>query len=525
MPLLRRCLFIHTIVAPVVHCLQLSASPDLEASIVELVAQHAVAASIDLEIGDHHRKHHNQQNHSSKDLETSEDSEDLDTWLLADLETFEASEDLETGEASNDLETSDHHRKHHHQQNHSSKDLETGEASEDLETGEASEDLETGEASEDLEIGEASEDLEIGEASNNLETGNHHRKHHHQHNHSSKDLETGEASKDLETPALRHPFPRASGFEASNNWTDLLPSELNGEEWNELYDSGHFYQHNYSHGEDKNCTSMGHTQDQLDRVKEWTQHGPLHASKPVANRTKPLYLFLFVPPFWGSTALLSLVASSPEVTTLCSSGKWQCEGTWLLEDEGMVSNVEGSELWKWKRNVPSNWTKALSTYEQYWKQDRVIKVEKSPPNLAKVQQIADQFTHRKDEVAFIFMTRHACFGGEQFNLWGPYAELIRHGKQHLEFRGGFQVKELKYESLLRDPYGTAESLLEWLPDFKTLDPNVADIESEGSFDTDRNDPLAQYILKQGPFENEFTSIPEQMMNLSQMIGYRDASDS
>merc|ERR1719277_2045346 len=37
-----------------------------------------------------------------------------------------------------------------------------------------------------------------------------------------------------------------------------------------------------------------------------------------------------VPAYHASTALEQLLMSSPQVTTLCSAGTWQCEGRWIL---------------------------------------------------------------------------------------------------------------------------------------------------------------------------------------------------
>lgn len=53
---------------------------------------------------------------------------------------------------------------------------------------------------------------------------------------------------------------------------------------------------------------------------------------------KHIYLILLVPPGWGSSALEGLLATSPHVSTMCDglSRTWQCEGTWLLREKGVL---------------------------------------------------------------------------------------------------------------------------------------------------------------------------------------------
>lgn len=71
---------------------------------------------------------------------------------------------------------------------------------------------------------------------------------------------------------------------------------------------------------------------------------------------KHTYLIVLVPPYWGSTGLEGLLASSPHVSTMCQMGFWACEGTWLLTKRGVFTKQA-----RWEPNI-TNWTWA---YEEY----------------------------------------------------------------------------------------------------------------------------------------------------------------
>jgi len=296
---------------------------------------------------------------------------------------------------------------------------------------------------------------------------------------------------------------------------DVNPAMLHGDDWDRYYDAGGVLNETYSGGGMTACHPLGMSQAHMEKTKSLVARRlPLIARRKVV-RTKPLHLFLIVPPYWGSTSLLSLVSSSPNVTTLCESGVWQCEGTWLLADKyHMLSSNPNADNFMWKRRSV-DWGKALEIYEKYWDPAQPIRVEKSPPNIAKVAEIADHFRNRKDEVAFIFMTRGACFGTEYPKEWGGFAELLRHGLEEIHLLGGYRYTTLQYEDMLKDPYRVSSALLDFLPELEQLDPAGNNIHSSG----DRATPVAEYIVKKGPFENKETEVSQEKANLNHKFGY------
>mmetsp|Transcript_55765 Transcript_55765/g.120519 ORF Transcript_55765/g.120519 Transcript_55765/m.120519 type:complete len:343 (-) Transcript_55765:103-1131(-) len=89
-------------------------------------------------------------------------------------------------------------------------------------------------------------------------------------------------------------------------------------------------------------------------------------------------------PFHGSTAVLQLMMSSPNVSTLCAYGKnWQCEGAPIMSDEkGWPALVD-----EWP-----NWKEPLKHYSKYWDLSRPVLLEKTPNLLWAVDQSYDQWS-------------------------------------------------------------------------------------------------------------------------------------
>jgi hypothetical protein len=251
-------------------------------------------------------------------------------------------------------------------------------------------------------------------------------------------------------------------------------------------------------------------------VKLDAQAGPVVGSPPTGAE-KTVTVFLLVPTGGGSTALLSLLASSPEVSTLCSAGTWACEGTWLLIDNGIIQNKAS----RWNPSQPSDWSEALEVYETAWDPEKKIRVDKSPPNLAKISAISQHFWDKPDEVAFISMTMSFCYRDRSFlqqetGLTDRQMKgMIADGLEALDQR--FARLTLKYEDLVRDPYSEARRILDFLPALKSLDPAVNNL---GINKTSRNQSIVEYLLNQGPFDNRVAHVTEEMKLIDERLGYQ-----
>merc|ERR1712050_578850 len=64
---------------------------------------------------------------------------------------------------------------------------------------------------------------------------------------------------------------------------------------------------------------------------------------------------------------------------------------------------------KWNEpDTPENWGDAMKVFEEVWDAEKHVRVDKSPPNMFKVEHIAEYFRGREEEVVFFFLSRSPC---------------------------------------------------------------------------------------------------------------------
>lgn len=108
---------------------------------------------------------------------------------------------------------------------------------------------------------------------------------------------------------------------------------------------------------------------------------------------KPRFLFIFTPPFSGSTALAMILNSSPRAMVLEEKG----EGQWL------VPSLSGSDRWNAGKVVDWGLVKKV-WLERYHAVNKLVStidvvIEKSPPNLLRITHILECF---EDSSCFAF---------------------------------------------------------------------------------------------------------------------------
>ena len=139
-------------------------------------------------------------------------------------------------------------------------------------------------------------------------------------------------------------------------------------------------------------------------------------------------------------------------------------------------------------------------------------MEKSPPNVVKVKNIAEYFKERPQEVAFISMTTSNCFkkggGDKKESLADALDFLHREQYPHLN---------IKYEDLLRDLYEVSQRIVRFLPSLKQLDPdnntlNTTFVEGE------RGHSIVDYVVEKGPFRNQ-ASVSLEQHRVDERLGY------
>lgn len=182
------------------------------------------------------------------------------------------------------------------------------------------------------------------------------------------------------------------------------------------------------------------------------------------NRT---YFFVLASPHTSSTGLFSLLATSPHTTTLCSAHEGSCEGTWLLIRRGMMTRSS-----RWQQDQPRDWNAALDVYAEFWDASQQIFIDKSPPNIAKAERIFSQLSKSGKRVKFISLTRSPCYKGSWFSH-SPEPPLARQLKFLMDGAANLPPSSylhLRWEDMIRDPYGQTGKILEFLPELRSLDP-------------------------------------------------------
>eukprot|EP00448_Togula_jolla_P017887 CAMPEP_0170585528 /NCGR_PEP_ID=MMETSP0224-20130122/9262_1 /TAXON_ID=285029 /ORGANISM="Togula jolla, Strain CCCM 725" /LENGTH=383 /DNA_ID=CAMNT_0010909019 /DNA_START=33 /DNA_END=1184 /DNA_ORIENTATION=+ len=100
-------------------------------------------------------------------------------------------------------------------------------------------------------------------------------------------------------------------------------------------------------------------------VSNSLEHKDYAACKAEMDPEVRTFLRIVVQAGHGSTALESILMSSPKIATLCSSEMWQCEGHKLLESMGHGLATD---------EIDTHFM--LSTYSQYWNLDRPVLLDK-----------------------------------------------------------------------------------------------------------------------------------------------------
>ena len=123
--------------------------------------------------------------------------------------------------------------------------------------------------------------------------------------------------------------------------------------------------------------------------------GIVRATKPARLLNRPhTYVIVASPPFWGSTATLGFLATSPATTTMCAAitglGYHQgggCESHWLLWDRRiMIVSGNGTD----HPTLTTNWAAAYEVFTgnssrghgiMWGDATKPLRLDKSPPEI------------------------------------------------------------------------------------------------------------------------------------------------
>jgi Sulfotransferase family len=105
------------------------------------------------------------------------------------------------------------------------------------------------------------------------------------------------------------------------------------------------------------------------------------------------HLFILSPPYSGSTLLLRLLATSPNVSVFSSD---KGEGMRLSEMQEMML----TERWNPRHALP--WPHIRTIFENHWDMSKPVLLEKSPPNMIRAGEIEKHF----ENAHFIVLMRN-----------------------------------------------------------------------------------------------------------------------
>ena len=196
-----------------------------------------------------------------------------------------------------------------------------------------------------------------------------------------------------------------------------------------------------------------------------------------------IYIFILCPPFCGSTILLKILNSSPEISTFLGKemqlemdGKQQTvfvhkgEGQFLYEI--YAKNGKGLEYSSNRHN--SEYKLPLKEMETIWKQhwdlDKPILCDKSPPFVHFAKQI--ETFYGAENTRFIIMNRspYSC-------RWSHYEELEPNWtkfayEQKSNLTELTNTLYLSYESLVIEPELTKCRILDFIPELKEINMDI-----------------------------------------------------
>lgn len=175
------------------------------------------------------------------------------------------------------------------------------------------------------------------------------------------------------------------------------------------------------------------------------------------------YLFVLCPPYCGSTLLWKLLGTSAHVSTLPSEGQF------------LPGARESMRAHPWRREQSLPWAEIKAVWESHWDHDKPVLLEKSPPNLIRVDEIRAHF----QPVRFVAMVRNPYAHAEGLmrrNGWtaqraANFALMCLRTQRNNADQG--DTLTLTYESLVAAPREASARLTAFLPELGPLDHDAS----------------------------------------------------
>ena len=157
------------------------------------------------------------------------------------------------------------------------------------------------------------------------------------------------------------------------------------------------------------------------------------------------FLFILSPPYCGSTLLNQLISSSKNVS--CNNNLGTREGQLLPGVKHFMFRDD-----RWDESIQYPWEKIKDVWMQYWDFSKPIFLDKSIPNIMRVDEIEEVFS----PIRYICMVRN------------PYAQvegIIRRNGQDPKLAAEFAIKCLNYQHINKNRKNTLFFSYEELCDY------------------------------------------------------------
>ena len=237
-------------------------------------------------------------------------------------------------------------------------------------------------------------------------------------------------------------------------------------------------------------------------AKRATERGPGPTPKTTVDYTKfPSYVFMLGTAYGGTTSLLGMLSSSPNVT-IPKEG-WAHEAHWqlswkkvfpFLKRMGVAYN-KARHVWGGLREDPTvNPQEMEEAWEPIWDQTKSIRVDKSHHLIHLAPQIYTHFRAKGSSVKFIILLRHPCTytGKRAQRHWLREAQRFKRVLE--EFPDDTIL--VQFEDFVEDPQRIANKLVRFFPQFGSMDASKSNLskglttlESNVSFAGDRGQAI------------------------------------
>lgn len=251
-----------------------------------------------------------------------------------------------------------------------------------------------------------------------------------------------------------------------------------------------------------------------------TTLGPVRGK--AVQPSRPHHVFITGLPYSGTTSVYGLVSTSPRASNLCSGHKSCCEGGPLLVDAGLLPASQA-----YNPSYPKDWNEAIKVYQKFWNMSAPVLVEKSVGNIDRFPRIWKALKAKGASASFIYVIRSACFYAhldQAGSQWLPNMKSVVIQTRALQ-KASAPVMLVKYEDMVRDPFGVARQILNFVPELLLLDPaknglHDAPFVGKGMLQSDRSSSLVEFITRKGMFPVQCPGpLTPEAGKVMDMLGY------